>query len=195
MFLLLWYELFSMSTYYLSNAICLHHNYRMASGSWYKGILLSAVLSCVLHETMADCSANESESGGCDQCYQTLASSLLNTKDNKYHLRKTFFPPDTISPDFVTVTYQFDNTSVPNQTWYWSAGVFYFYQPLRVFQFTSLLFGPPDIPRRNVTLSLPAECENAPEDFMQLLTQTVGIEVYDISQNASIKLNEDGLHG
>ena len=147
----------------------------MTSGSWYKGILLTAVLLCILHEATTDCS-DESENQGCDQCYQTLSSFLVNTSNNKYYLRKAFFPPDTIPPVFVTVTYQYDNMSIPNQIWYWSVGSFYFYQPLRVFQFTSLFFGHPDLLRGAVTITLPAQCENAPEDFMQQLTQMVGIE-------------------
>ena len=148
----------------------------MASGSWYKGILLTAVLSYLLYEAMADCSDEGSdEDKRCDRCYQTLSSFLVNTSDNKYHLRNAFFPPDTISPAFVTVIYQYDDMSIPNKTWYWSAGIFYFYQPLRVFRFTSLFFGPANWLASEVTITLPAQCENASERFMQQLTQTVGI--------------------
>ena len=142
----------------------------MASGSWYKGVLLTAVLSCLLYEAIADCS-DEGTARSCDQCFQTLSSFLINTSDNKYHLRNTFFPPNTISPVFVTVTYHYED--MRNETWYWSAGLFYFYQPLRVFQFTSLFFGPADLRRGAVTLTLPAQCENTSEDFMQQLTQMV----------------------
>jgi len=96
----------------------------MAPGSWYKGILLAAVMSCLLDKAMADCSDEGSdEDKRCDRCYQTLSSFLVNTSDNKYHLRNTFFPPDTISPAFVTVTYQYGSMSIPNTTWYWSAGL------------------------------------------------------------------------
>ena len=145
----------------------------MTSGSCYKGILLAAVFSCLLYEALADCS-DEGTARSCDQCYQTLSSFLMNTSDNKYHLRNVFFPPDTISPAFVTVTYQYDDMSIPNKTWYWSAGIFYFYQPLRVFRFTSLFFGPVNWLRSDVTITLPAECENASQGFMKQLTQMVG---------------------
>jgi len=145
----------------------------MAPGPWYKCILLAAVLSCLLYEVTADCS-NEGSARSCDQCFQTLSSFLVNTSDNKYHLRNTFFPPDTTPPTFVTVTYQYDNMSIPNTTWYWSAGLFYFYQPIQVFRFTSLLFGPVNWLKSEVTITLPAECENASQGFMKQLTQMVG---------------------
>ena len=170
----------------------------MASGAWYKGILLTAVLSCLLHEAMADCS-NEGNSRSCDQCYQTLSSFLVNTSDNNFRLRKTFFPPDKTPPDFVTVTYQYNNMSNVNQTWYWSAGVFYFFQPKQVFQFTSLFFGTGDFLKGTVTLTLPAQCENAPEDFMEQLTQMVSsyrvLHAITIVIVYYIILLVSGLHG
>ena len=139
----------------------------------------------------------------CDQCFQTLASHLLNTGDNKYQLQKTFYPPKQNHPVFVTVTYQFKdlcsgtsnscssanisncsdtnisspcsdtNTANQNKTWFWNSGTFYFFQPLRVFQFTSLFLANPFWQRSNVLLNLPAEYVNANEEFMEFLTQKV----------------------
>ena len=142
----------------------------------------------------------------CDQCFQALASHLLNTSDNKYQLQKTFYPPDKNHPVFVAVTYLFSlnscnvtsnscsnanisncndtrisspcsdtNTPKQNKTWSWSSGIFYFFQPLRVFQFTSIFLANPVWRRSNLTLTLPAECMNANEEFMEFLTQRVSI--------------------
>ena len=41
------------------------------------------------------------------KCYQTLESYLIDTGDNKYQLRKAFFPPQRIPTVFVAVTYQY----------------------------------------------------------------------------------------
>ena len=167
--------------------------------SWCKVFLL-AVLIHLLHKARADCN---SEGKSCDQCYQTLASFLVNTSDNLYQLQRAFFPPKKTPSVFVAVTYIYSspnvsnetvtynysspnvsnetvtyNYSSPNQIWFWSAGIFYFYQPLRVFQFTSLFFGNPNWRRNNVTLTLPADCANAHDEFMELLTQLVSGSVY-----------------
>ena len=142
----------------------------MASRSWYKVILL-VVLACLLHRAGADC---KDEGQTCDQCYQTLASYLVNTSDNKYELRRVFYPLERASPIFVTVTYQYIGTNTTNTSiWYWSDGVFYFFQPPRVFQFTSLLFGGPYFRISSLNITLPAECASAPEEFMTELTQLV----------------------
>ena len=140
---------------------------RMAS--LYKVIFL-AVLLHLLQKAAADCN---SEGKSCDQCYQTLASFLVNTSDNLYQLQRAFFPPKKTPSVFVAVTYTYSSPNISNQIWFWSAGIFYFYQPLQVFQFTSLFFGNPNWRRNNVTLTLPASCANAPDEFMELLTQLV----------------------
>ena len=155
-------------------------SYRMASRSWCKVILFLVVLGCLLHRAAAesecvDAAAPEcrDQSQSCDECYDTLADSLLNMNNNKYKLRRMFYPLERSSPVFVTVTYQYNDSSVRNRTWYWSAGVFYFLQPLEVFQFTSLFFGNPEWRSSEITLILPAECANASEEFMTELTQQV----------------------
>ena len=140
--------------------------------SWQKVILL--VVLCLQQETMADCN---SDGESCNQCFPRLATLLINTSDNTYQLRKAFFPPRGIPPAFVKVTYQYisniSNTSHSNQTWFWSSTAFYLIQPLQVFTFTSLLFGLPSWRKKDVVITLPEECENAPEMFMELLTQMV----------------------
>ena len=176
-------------------------NYRMVSGSWCK-VILFVVLACLLHRATADC---YKEGKSCDQCYQTLSNYLVNTGDNKYYLRKVFYPLERAAPVFVTVTYHYiytdtnntintttwyfhTNTSKISNTsiWYWSAGAFYFLQPLRVFQFTSLLFGNPDLRNSVLNITLPAECATAPDEFMTELTQlvrTVNISISDVHSN------------
>lgn len=162
-------------------------NNRMASGFWCKVILLVVLASLMCRATAAaDCYM---EGKSCDQCYQTLANYLVNTGDNKYYLRKVFYPLEKAAPVFVTVIYQYiyaDTNNTYNTTtniyisnisntsiWYWSAGGFYFLQPLRVFQFTSLLFGNPELRNSELNVTLPAECVTAPVEFMTELTQLV----------------------
>ena len=151
-------------------SLCVVLSYRMASRSWCKVILLLVVLAGLLHRAAAEC---RDQSQSCDECYDTLADSLVNMRNNKYHLRRVFYPLKRSSPVFVTVTYQYNDSSVPNQTWYWSAGLFYFFQPLEVFQFTSLFFGNPAWRSSEITLILPAECANSSEGFMTELTGQV----------------------
>ena len=144
--------------------------YKMASRSWCKVILLFVVLAGLLHRAAAEC---RDQSQSCDECYDTLVDALVNMRNNKYNLRRVFYPLDRPCPVFVTVTYQYNDSSVPNQTWYWSAGAFYFLQPLEVFQFTSLFFGNPEWRSGELTLFLPAECANASEGFMTEVTEQV----------------------
>ena len=153
-------------------SLCVVLSYRMASTLWCKVILLLVVLAGLLHRAAADPECRD-QSQSCDECYDTLADSLVNMCNNKYNLRRVFYPLQIASPVFVTVTYQYNDSSVPNQTWYWGAGVFYFLQPLEVFQFTSLFFGNPAWRSGELTLTLPAECANAPEEFMTELTEQV----------------------
>ena len=158
--------------------LCVVLSYRMASRSLCKVILLLVVLAGLMHRAAAAAAAIAApecrdQSQSCDVCYDTLADALLNMRNNKYDLRRVFYPLEKVSPIFVTVTYQYNESSVPNQTWYWSAGVFYFLQPLEVFQFTSLFFGNPAWQSDELTLTLPAECANAPEGFMTELTEQV----------------------
>ena len=149
--------------------------------SWCKVNLLLVVLAGLLRGAAAECL---DQSQRCDECYDTLANKLVNMCNNKFELRRAFYPLERSAPVFVTVIYQYTNdscvpnqytndSSVPNQTWYWGAGVFYYFQPLEVFQFTSLLFGNPSWRSSKLTLILPAECANAPERFMTELTEQV----------------------
>ena len=127
------------------------------------------VLACFQYRVAADCKA---EGESCHQCYQTLESYLLNTSDNKYQLRRVFYPLEVADPVFVTVTYQYIGTNT-TKLWFWSEGIFYFLQPIEVFQFTSLFFGNPSWRSSTLNITLPSECETASNEFMTELTQMV----------------------
>ena len=110
----------------------------------------------------------------CRDNYKNLAETLINTSNNKYQLSIAFFPTQRAPPTLVKVIYVFDDINMTNEVWLWSLGAFYFFQPLEVFQFTSLLFGnPAEFRSGNVTLKLPADCANAQAPIMETLTQRV----------------------
>ena len=112
----------------------------------------------------------------CLNCFQDLANVLLNTGDNKFTLANTFFPPDEVPPIFVTVKYSFtstDNNNIETSTWYWTQGSFFFYQPIEVLIWSSLLFSPPVWRSAKVTLVLPDTCKDASRYYFRLLTQRV----------------------
>lgn len=126
----------------------------------------------------------ECENDTCTKCYKTLATELLKNADNYIALQNTFFPPDDSGPDFVIVTYIYDINSTQtnllnNSIWFWSSSAYFFYHPLRVFQFTSLGFSDPSLRQRSISLHLPATCyaskgnSNPGSDNMKLLTQRV----------------------
>ena len=127
------------------------------------------VLAYFQYRVAADCKV---EGESCHQCYQRLESYLLNTGDNKYQLRRVFYPLEVADPVFVTVTYQYIGTNTTN-LWFWTEGIFYLLQPIEVFQFTSLFFGNPSWRSSTLNITLPSECINASNEFMTELTGMV----------------------
>ena len=136
----------------------------------------------------------ECKNNTCTRCYRMLATELLKNADNYIALQSTFFPPDDSGPDFVIVTYIFDDQeyltetesaiqNLSNHVWFWSSSAYFFYHPLQAIQFTSLGFSDPSLRQRNITLHLPASCyysENItdPGPFnMKLLTQRVSCKI------------------
>ena len=115
----------------------------------------------------------------CSLCYEALVINLLKNSTNFFNLQTAFFPSNNTMPDFVIVTYHYDsetNVSSPevNKTvWFWSSAVYFFYHPIRIFQFTSLVFSDPLLQQSNLELYLPAECSKASDAYMKLLTQRV----------------------
>jgi hypothetical protein len=104
-----------------------------------------------------------------------LAKQVTNFDNNLFNIQRAFFPPQDNSPVYVTVKYTFsDNiTDAENETWYWSTATFYFFQPLNIFQFTSLLFSDTSLHSGEVQLTLPLQCADAHVNHMELLTQRV----------------------
>ena len=129
----------------------------------------------------------ECKNDTCTKCYKTLATELLKNADNYIALQSTFFPPDTSGPDFVIVTYIFDDQNETESVsqnmskliWFWSSSAYFFYHPLQVIQFTSLGFSDPYLRQSSISLHLPASCYYSESDAdpgpfnMKLLTQRV----------------------
>ena len=117
----------------------------------------------------------------CAKCYKTLATELLKSADNYIALQNTFFPPDNNGPDFVIVTYHYEDMNITepimqdltDQVWFWSSSAYFFYHPLRIFQCTSLGFSDPSLRQRSISLHLPATCYESGKNTMKLLTQRV----------------------
>ena len=141
----------------------------------------------------------ECKNDTCTRCYKTLATELLKNADNYIALQSTFFPPDDSGPDFVIVTYIFDDPKYLNKIestsqnlsshiWFWSSSAYFFYHPLQVIQFTSLGFSDPSLRQKNIALYLPASCyyqQNNTDRYhdhsgpfnMKLLTQRVSYKI------------------
>ncbi len=102
--------------------------------------------------------------------YMNLVSYVIEDDDNLFQVQKTFFPPNSSPPAFVTVRYNF---GIEEEVWFWSEAFFYLFHPLHIFQFTSLLFSDINLASAEVTLTLPSSCCDASEDWLMLLTQRV----------------------
>ena len=134
-------------------------------------LFLLPVVSCADANSSELCTPEEIEE--CN-CFSYLAEQIRLNDSNLYEIRSVFYSPNDSSPVFVVVTYQFDNDRTHDQVWFWTTSTFYLWQPLNVFQFTSLFFSDYTTSRHStVNLKLPLKCMNANKDFMQLLTQRV----------------------
>ena len=117
------------------------------------------------------------ENQTCAECYRKLKESLLRTDKNILSLSSAFFPPKDNLPEFVIVTYCFDEEICSKtRVWYWTHDSSYLFFPIKTFQYLSLFFGKPaTFFSRNLTLNLDMECYNASHDLLNLLTQRVSI--------------------
>lgn len=111
----------------------------------------------------------------CITCYKALVTELLKDERNYYTMQTTFFPPISTTPVFVLVTYQFGNDTA---IFFWSSAVYFFFYPVRIFQFTSLLFSDPSLCYSEIVLYLPEKCNDDLDNdtfsnYMLLLTQRV----------------------
>ena len=113
----------------------------------------------------------------CD-IYRSLATDLLKDDRNFYNLQNVFFPANNGSPVFVAVKYHYFEdddklSNAPNRTYFWSSSIYFFFHPVRVLQFSSLLLSDPSLRYSEVNLFLPAYYSGAHNDCMVLLTQRV----------------------
>ncbi len=109
----------------------------------------------------------------CSECYLTLKKSLLGRDDNIQRLSNAFFPPRANIPEFVTVTYEFENTS-ESQIWYWTHDSSYLFFQFTTFQYLSLFFGKPaELFSQELNLILDQDCATTPNVTFRLLTQKV----------------------
>ena len=123
------------------------------------------------------CSEELLESDTCSSSYKSLAATLVNDDWNFYNLQATFFPPISTKPVFIAITYVYNTSSREPKVFFWSSAVYFFFHPVRIFQFTSLLFSDPSLRYNETTLYLPEECYNASNNFMLLLTQRVSLNL------------------
>ena len=130
--------------------------------------------------------ADEDPLIGCDQgdscslCYKLLVDEVLSRDTNVYNLQQAFFSPYGSVPVFVTVRYFYLNEStnlVINTdapvVFFWSSAVYFFFHPVNIFQFTSLLFSDPALQTETLNLTLDASCRDSPNEHLTLLTQRV----------------------
>ena len=116
------------------------------------------------------------ENQTCAECYYKLKMSLLKSDVNIRNLSTTFYPPTSDSPEFVTVTYCFNENCSTYTTWYWSLESSYLFLPLETFEFLSLYFSKPmQYITQNVKLYLDEECKHADNKWFNLLTQRVRV--------------------
>ena len=117
-------------------------------------------------------STSNASNCSCSKCYGSLVKHVVQNDENVFRLLQTFFPPNDHPPVFVTVQYEFENSST-YYTYFWTLQSSYFIQPLKVFQFTSLFLGTPAYLSGELIITLPDECENANPEHLEMLTYLV----------------------
>ena len=117
------------------------------------------------------------EEDDCSKCYAVLVANVVEHDRNLFEIQNVFFPPNDSPPVFVTVTYEFkdidDDDPADTEVWFWTTSTFYLFQPLPVFQFTSLFFSDTQLRSSVAHLTLPRQCYYANESHMILLTERV----------------------
>ena len=112
------------------------------------------------------------------KCFSYLAEQIRQNDKNLFEIRRIFYPPNGASPVFVVVVYHFGDitNNVNTEVWFWTISTFYIWQPLHVFQFTSLFFSDTNSRSSRADLVLPFECNGIGNKYMQLLTQRVSFQ-------------------
>lgn len=119
-------------------------------------------------DKIAQCEEGKSN---CTECYITLVKCLMYSDENVYNLQRVFLPPTREAPVFVIVNYDFSGEE--NQTWYWTEEPSLLLHPIAGFQFFSLFFGNYQWRVSELNISLPLECNDTKEDYLELLTERV----------------------
>ena len=108
----------------------------------------------------------------CSSNFHLLEADLLSHPLNRFQLTTKFFPPRDANPVIIKVDYKYNGSNNTN-VWFWSESEFYFIQPLEIFLYTSLFFANQPYRQATITLELSADCLNAKELHMEVLTQRV----------------------
>ena len=135
----------------------------------------------------------------CTQCYKSLVIEVLSRDSNVYNLQQTFFAPSGSVPVFVTVRYHYVNESnhVMNPdspvVYFCLSAIYFFFHPVKIFQFTSLLFSDPALQTESLDIQLDASCNGTSEEYMTLLTQRVcfhdNLSLISLSLSLSLSLS------
>ena len=121
----------------------------------------------------------ESENQTCADCYYKLKESLLQRDKNIQNLSLAFFPPNKNIPEFVAVTYCFNENCTNPEKWFWTHDSSYLFFPIETFQYLSMFFGKPaSLFSQKLFVTLDAECNNTDHNLMKLLTQRVSCNTY-----------------
>ena len=130
-----------------------------------------------LHAVNDTIQCEPGEEDDCSQCYALLVSQITQHDANLFNLTSAFFPAEEESPAFITVYYHYSDMPDAIKVWFWSTSTFYLFQPIHVFQFTSLFFSDTSLQVSELNLTLRADCIDASDDKMMLLTQRVSCAV------------------
>ena len=143
-------------------------------------VVIQHLLIClvVISGAILPLSRCEIEYESCTSDYEVLEKVIVNTPQNIFLLKTTFFPPHTDNPLYVTVTYNFSTISVD---YIWSTAFLYLTVHPRIIGFLSLFFSYIEANRVvGLELQLPEECSdlanNTKSDttnFLFLLTHRV----------------------
>ena len=135
--------------------------------------------------TLATIVQGQSEYEDCATNYSVLERAVLNTGNNLFKLRTTFYPPDKNNPLYVSVKYKFLNTSnsttLKTADYRWSSASLFHTIPPHTIRYLSLLFCYIENNRIvDLELELPGECENLTQnsyfnasDFLLIITHRV----------------------
>lgn len=127
-----------------------------------------------LHAANETIECEPGQEDDCSKCYVLLVSQITQHDANLFNLTSAFFPAEKESPVFMTVYYYYsDMPDTKKKVWFWSTSTFYLFQSIHVFQFTSLFFSDTSLQVSKLDLTLPADCIDASDDHMMLLTQRV----------------------